>query len=77
MATNGNQTCLEKRGMSERNEEVLRNDYNKENEYSSIHENATSNGTFWNPPEIKAYSVRRFGKCLCPDCQKKAYKAEA
>ena len=34
-------------------------------------------GTFWNPPEIKAYSVRRFGKCLCPDCQKKAYKAEA
>ena len=39
MATNGNQTCLEKRGMSERNDEILRNDYNKENEYSSTHEN--------------------------------------
>ena len=65
MATNGTQTCLEKRGMSERNEEVLRNDYNKENEYSSIHENATSNGT----SKGKGTNHGGHGHWL-PDCSK-------
>ena len=65
MATNGNQTCLEKRGMSERNDEILRNDYNKENEYSSTHENANSNGT----SKGKGTNHGGHGHWL-PDCSK-------
>lgn len=38
------QTCLEKRGIEERNTEILRSDYNKENEYSATHVDATSDG---------------------------------
>lgn len=33
-------------------------------------------GTVWSAENIAAYSTKRFGQCLCPDCQKKAYKAE-
>lgn len=33
-------------------------------------------GTIWAPEDINAYSTRRFGRCLCPDCQKEALKAE-
>lgn len=29
-------------------------------------------GEMWNAPEIAAYSERRFGRVLCPDCQRKA-----
>ena len=35
------------------------------------------NGEDWPAEEITAYSVRRFGRPLCPECQKRAYKAEA
>lgn len=33
-------------------------------------------GEIWPPREIISYSTKRFGKCLCPDCQKAAIKAE-
>lgn len=32
--------------------------------------------TTWHVTEIVIYSTERFGRCLCPDCQKKAVKAE-
>ena len=38
------QTCLEKRGITERNTEIVRNDYNREDEYSSKHKDALSDG---------------------------------
>lgn len=34
------------------------------------------NGEWWPADEIVRYSVKRFGTCLCPDCQRKAYEAE-
>ncbi len=33
-------------------------------------------GEMWPVKEIVSYSEKRFGKCLCPDCQKVAIKAE-
>lgn len=33
-------------------------------------------GEMWPPREIIIYSQKRFGKCLCPDCQKAAIKEE-
>ena len=33
-------------------------------------------GTIWMPADIARYSSGRFGRCLCPDCQRKALKAE-
>ena len=33
-------------------------------------------GDMWSVEDIVAYSTRRFGRQLCPDCQKKAMKAE-
>lgn len=33
-------------------------------------------GSIWPAAEVAAYSERRFGRCLCPDCQKKAFEAE-
>lgn len=33
-------------------------------------------GEIWEVSDISAYSSRRFGKVLCPDCQKAALKAE-
>lgn len=39
------QTCLEYRGMEERHEELVRNDYQRDvNEYSSSHDDALSTG---------------------------------
>lgn len=34
------------------------------------------NGEYWPVSEIAAYSAQRFGRKLCPDCQKKAFAAE-
>lgn len=34
------------------------------------------NGEYWPAEQIAAYSQRRFGRVLCPDCQKAATKAE-
>lgn len=33
-------------------------------------------GTAWIVSEIVRYSTGRFGRCLCPSCQKKAFNAE-
>lgn len=38
------QTCLEKRGIQERNTEIVRNDYSKVDQYSENHPDAISNG---------------------------------
>ncbi len=38
------QTCLEKRGMEERHQEITRSDYNKTNEYGPTHKDAMSDG---------------------------------
>ncbi len=38
------QSCLEKRGIEERNIEIVRSDYNAENSYSSTHKDALSDG---------------------------------
>lgn len=38
------QTYLEKTGIEKRNETIVRNDYNKSEEYSSTHPDAVSNG---------------------------------
>lgn len=38
------QTCLEKKGIDSRNETIVRNDYNKTDEYSETHKDALSDG---------------------------------
>jgi hypothetical protein len=38
------QTCLEKRGMEERHQEITRSDYNIEDQYSATHKDAISDG---------------------------------
>lgn len=38
------QSCLEKRGMEERHQEIVRSDYNIENPYSATHNDALSDG---------------------------------
>ena len=38
------QTCLEKRGMEERREEIARSDYNRERPYDDRHKDALSDG---------------------------------
>lgn len=38
------QSCLEKISIEERNEEIVRNDYNRENEYSVTHKDALADG---------------------------------
>jgi len=38
------QSCLEKRGIEERSVEIVRSDYNIENQYGSSHVDALSNG---------------------------------
>lgn len=37
------QSCLEKRGIEERSEEIVRSDYNIEDQYSATHSDALSN----------------------------------
>ena len=45
MATYENgQSCLEKRGIEERSEEIVRSDYNQENPYGPTHPDAMSDG---------------------------------
>ena len=33
-------------------------------------------GNLWQPEDIAEYSLRRFDRVLCPDCQKRAFKME-
>lgn len=43
---------------------------------SLIESTRKRDGEVWSASDIAAYSKRRFGRTLCPDCQKKAFKAE-
>ena len=54
------QSCLEKRSIDERHNEIVRSDYNRNNQYSATHEDALAGGklgrgtghgghTFWLP----------------------------
>lgn len=64
MLENG-QSCLEKSGIEERNTEIIRNDYNKNEEYSAIHPNAISDG------DIKGKGTKHGGHShYLPDCSK-------
>ena len=38
------QTCLEKTGIEKRHEQIVRNDYNIQDEYSALHKDALSDG---------------------------------
>lgn len=41
-------------------------------------ENVTKrDGSIWTPNDIADYSKRRFGRVLCPDCQRRAMKADS
>lgn len=66
MATFENgQTCLEKRGMDERNQEIVRSDYNQENPYGPTHPDAISDGD----PQGKGTGHGGHNAWL-PDCTK-------
>ena len=41
-----------------------------------LHTIFKKDGSPWEPENIAAYSMRRFNRVLCPDCQKKALKNE-
>jgi hypothetical protein len=59
------QTCLEKRGMEERHQEIVRSDYNIENEYSATHKDATSDG------DVQGKGTGHGGHThFLPDCTK-------
>ena len=64
MLENG-QTCLEKRGMEERSEEIVRSDYNIENQYGPTHPDAISDGD----PQGKGSGHGGHSHWL-PDCTK-------
>lgn len=42
-----------------------------------LHTIFKKDGNPWEPENIAAYSMRRFNRVLCPDCQKKALKNES
>lgn len=59
------QTCLEKRGIEERHNEIVRSDYNKDNEYSSSHKDAISDG------DVQGKGTNHGGHtAYLPDCRK-------
>jgi hypothetical protein len=59
------QTCLEKRGIAERNNEIVRSDYNINDEYNEQHKDALSDGD----PQGKGTGSAGHGHWL-PDCTK-------
>lgn len=61
----GKQTCLEKKGIESRSETLIRNDYNKSEEYSAQHKDALSDGD----PLGKGTGHGGHGHWL-PDCSK-------
>ena len=64
MLENG-QTCLEKRGIDERSQEIVRSDYNIENQYGPTHPDAISDGD----PQGKGTGHGGHNAWL-PDCTK-------
>lgn len=65
MLENG-QTCLEKRGMDERSQEIVRSDYNQENPYSATHPDALAEN---DDPQGKG-SGSGGHTAFLPDCTK-------
>ena len=63
MAQNTGQTCLEKRGIEERQIQTSRSDYNQFEEYGPTHKNALSDGD----PQGKGNGSGGHGHWL-PDC---------
>lgn len=61
----GKQTCLEKKGIESRHENILRNDYGATDEYSAQHKDAISDGD----PLGKGTGHGGHGHWL-PDCSK-------
>ena len=65
MAIENGQTCLEKRGIEERQKEIVRNDYNIDGQYSAIHPDAISNG------DVQGKGTMHGGHThYLPDCSK-------
>ena len=60
------QTCLEKRGITARNEHLVRNDYNKDDYYYVGHPDAISNGD----PQGKGSQTIKGHTHSTPDCNK-------
>lgn len=59
------QSCLEKRGIEERNAEIVRSDYNIEDQYSATHKDAISNG------DVQGKGTNHGGHShFLPDCNK-------
>jgi hypothetical protein len=58
------QSCLEAQGIEERNTEVVRNDYNKTDEYGPSHPNAIADGDPLGKGTHDGYNT------LVPDCSK-------
>jgi hypothetical protein len=59
------QSCLEKRGIEERNEEIVRSDYNINDQYSSTHKDAISDG------DAQGKGTKHGGHThYLPDCNK-------
>ena len=40
--------------------------------FKEVVDTKKKNGEPWKAEDVKAYSVKRYGRCLCPDCMKKA-----
>ena len=66
------QSCLEKRGIEERKNEIVRSDYNINDQYSSNHDDAISNGDAFGKgsKEIKGHSH------WLPNCNENKYKID-
>lgn len=60
------QTCLEKRGFDERHQEIVRSDYNIENQYGPMHKDAISDGD----PQGKGHPTIKGHTHFLPDCTK-------
>ena len=59
------QTCLEKRGIETRHEQIVRSDYNIEDQYSATHKDAISDG------DPKGKGTKHGGHThFLPDCTK-------
>ena len=59
------QTCLEKRGMEERHQEIVRSDYNIEDQYGPTHPDALSDG------DVQGKGTGHGGHThFLPDCTK-------
>ena len=58
------QSCLEKKGIDERNQEIVRSDYNSENTYGPTHADALATG------DVQGKGVGGSHTHFLPDCTK-------